>query len=165
MNCSWALRVTWRTKYINLSLFVVFCRFPNRRSPDQNVGNSCRISTTRTSDTCVDITSLWVSERLRPWASDEWRKIGNLKALHSGMFELIKMILDGFIKFFFIAVYSAFISWNINYYIYKTVIRAKFVKKHHYMHTILCLASVLLNQLTNCFTRVIRFISYYLASF
>lgn len=200
MNCSWALRVTWRTKYINLSLFVVFCRFPNRRSPDQNVGNSCRFSTTRTSDTCVAITSnrryfdykisrhntyhleaillssvysmktlvaktsLWVSERLGPWASDEWRKIGNLKALHSGMFELIIMILDGFIKFFLIAVYSAFISCNINCYI-QTAIRAKFVKKHHYMHTILCLASVLLNQLTNCFTRVIRFISYYLASF
>lgn len=82
--------------------------------------------------TLVAKASLWVSERLGPWASDEWREIGNLKALHSGMFELIKMILDGFIKFFFIAVYSAFISWNINYYIYKTVIRAKFVKKHHY---------------------------------
>lgn len=40
-----------------LSLFVVFFRFPNRRSPDQNVRNTCRISITRTSDTCDTIPS------------------------------------------------------------------------------------------------------------
>lgn len=43
---------------------------------------------------------LWVLEWFGFWVSDEWWKIGNLKVLYLGMFELIKMILDGFIKFF-----------------------------------------------------------------
>lgn len=83
---------------------------------------------------------LWVLEWFGFWVSDEWWKIGNLKVLYLGMFELIIMILV-----FLIVVYLVFILWNINYYIYKMVIRVKFVKKYYYMYIILCFVSVLLN--------------------